>query len=806
MAKVKSRSNGRTGPGWFRKGAHEGDYLIFYESPDFSVFRVNRLGEIVGEVALGRTESEALVEAKRVAGEKDKSATIWRVTHDNSLKRLAVVLKPVSKPSPRVKTSLEKAKEEQRKQILARSNGVDPVEKFPGENPFDAAARERAFKAGFSGRPLGAHPSFVEREGHAAGVKKKKRRGSGARRVRITSTGVKRTRKIDLKPMHTYLIGHTLDEIVVTKVTKDTVHYVTRYRGGVGGGFVARREEQRGQRWITEDLIANAIESYNQQRSIKFVSRKVTKVNGQYDYVMKAKRGTIVLQMPSLNKQDHWEDYAKQLPGGKDYDGMIRTLAVVIGKKKLSAAEYDELVVSLLTDRSWMKGKGGHRKIGGEYATEVIEVTAPKRSKFYIDPEGYAYARYVLFPKDARSSWKPRKPGVKAAPTLNEALAKKGYTTSAASAGRKNIHDRSGEVVLQNATADEVWKWLKKAKKAPKKPTVEWAKRMLRKAREAGESRSTARRKLLDAGFSESKVLDLLEKHFAVSSPVFVKARRKEIGKTKKAKKFKWKEDPGSPGIQAPLSFTGDYVVSHRPGHHTVSYRPPGQHHYVGSYSTKDEAIAAAEQHAVTHKPKKQWGQRYGDDPYRIADGRMVWMHRKGQKVRFYTADGDQVGPEQSNVAPAVAFARNQNWKLARKSSWKPVTKPAKKKARKRVKGRYCIERKLAAGWERKGGAFTNLENAMAKAAKFRTSWRIRVCTPEGDLGRVVEQGRSKTTKRKPAKRKAAKRKSVKRAATSRKPAKRRVTKRKVAKKKPTLTSAQQRKAMNEYIRKNFGV
>ena len=59
------------------------------------------------------------------------------------------------------------------------------------------------------------------------------------------------------------------------------------------------------------------------------------------------------------------------------------------------------------------------------------------------------------------------------------------------------------------------------------------------------------------------------------------------------------------------------------------------------------------------------WGTIYGL-PYDMPDGRRVWMCRgKGNRVRFYTADGEQVGPEQSNVAPAVAFALAYGWRQA---------------------------------------------------------------------------------------------------------------------------------------------
>lgn len=44
------------------------------------------------------------------------------------------------------------------------------------------------------------------------------------------------------------------------------------------------------------------------------------------------------------------------------------------------------------------------------------------------------------------------------------------------------------------------------------------------------------------------------------------------------------------------------------------------------------------------------------------ATARPVWMTRKGQKVRFVDATGEQVGPEQANVAPACCFAASEGW------------------------------------------------------------------------------------------------------------------------------------------------
>jgi hypothetical protein len=59
----------------------------------------------------------------------------------------------------------------------------------------------------------------------------------------------------------------------------------------------------------------------------------------------------------------------------------------------------------------------------------------------------------------------------------------------------------------------------------------------------------------------------------------------------------RWKSSPGS-NIQAPLSWWGDYVISHRPNDYTVSYRPEGHHVHVGSFTTLALAKTAAHEHA----------------------------------------------------------------------------------------------------------------------------------------------------------------------------------------------------------------
>lgn len=59
------------------------------------------------------------------------------------------------------------------------------------------------------------------------------------------------------------------------------------------------------------------------------------------------------------------------------------------------------------------------------------------------------------------------------------------------------------------------------------------------------------------------------------------------------------------------------------------------------------------------------WGEDYGCGrvAYVVPEtGICVWMFRNGQRVRFYDARGNQVGPEHKNVMPAICWASGQAW------------------------------------------------------------------------------------------------------------------------------------------------
>jgi len=84
--------------------------------------------------------------------------------------------------------------------------------------------------------------------------------------------------------------------------------------------------------------------------------------------------------------------------------------------------------------------------------------------------------------------------------------------------------------------------------------------------------------------------------------------------------------------------------------------------HARGAVSVQGEVGTAAD---AEKKPAPGgWGKPYGSDPYLTPHG-AVLMFRKGQRVRFFTPEGAQIGPEQRNVAPAVVFALSQGWRSA---------------------------------------------------------------------------------------------------------------------------------------------
>jgi hypothetical protein len=74
--------------------------------------------------------------------------------------------------------------------------------------------------------------------------------------------------------------------------------------------------------------------------------------------------------------------------------------------KELTPAEYDAFANTLLEDRDWLTGRGGH----ADGHRRVVEVSATGRTTLYVDPSGSSYGRYVGVaievptPKNAQAS------------------------------------------------------------------------------------------------------------------------------------------------------------------------------------------------------------------------------------------------------------------------------------------------------------------------------------------------------------------------------------------------------------------
>lgn len=66
-------------------------------------------------------------------------------------------------------------------------------------------------------------------------------------------------------------------------------------------------------------------------------------------------------------------------------------------------------------------------------------------------------------------------------------------------------------------------------------------------------------------------------------------------------------------------------------------------------------------------------GEIFGDPEHPsfvTREGIRVWMWRKTQKVRFFTAAGTQVGPEHRNVGPAICAAYAAGWSDPDSPDW----------------------------------------------------------------------------------------------------------------------------------------
>lgn len=113
-----------------------------------------------------------------------------------------------------------------------------------------------------------------------------------------------------------------------------------------------------------------------------------------------------------LNKNDTLTEYKEEVAAGRYRTERIKVVEIAT----VTAQQYDELSKTLLSSRKWLDGKGGTNSSweapegiehiwqlseeqakqwrDGAYAL-CIAVQCADRPTFYINPEGYDYARYV---------------------------------------------------------------------------------------------------------------------------------------------------------------------------------------------------------------------------------------------------------------------------------------------------------------------------------------------------------------------------------------------------------------------------
>lgn len=98
------------------------------------------------------------------------------------------------------------------------------------------------------------------------------------------------------------------------------------------------------------------------------------------------------VRFASLNKNNTLAEYQREIDACRFEYVMVRVSEVVT----MTAAAFDELTESFLTDRAIFAGKGGIDTLpSGERVRVCLLVVAPGRPSLYIDPQGYSYARYV---------------------------------------------------------------------------------------------------------------------------------------------------------------------------------------------------------------------------------------------------------------------------------------------------------------------------------------------------------------------------------------------------------------------------
>jgi GNAT superfamily N-acetyltransferase len=149
--------------------------------------------------------------------------------------------------------------------------------------------------------------------------------------------------------------------------------------------------------------------------------------------------------------------------------------------------------------------------------------------------------------------------------------------------------------------------------------------------------------------------------------------------------KLKWKKREGT-RVMAPLTYTDDYTISHRPGRHNLTHTTEGKNDHLGEFTTADEAKAAAEVHATKSVVETQSKPYIKPDTAKLL-GEFGGVNMPGVGTLQLTQQGEMwVGSIDGK--PELAFKKKDDTVTSlvtlaeyRKSQTKTLRKPAANEA-----------------------------------------------------------------------------------------------------------------------------
>jgi len=156
-----------------------------------------------------------------------------------------------------------------------------------------------------------------------------------------------------------------------------------------------------------------------------------------------------------------------------------------------------------------------------------------------------------------------------------------------------------------------------------------------------------------------------------------------------------WRREKGS-SVQAPILWWGDYVIVDRGKYFNLLYRPQGQHHFLGEFSSLAVAKKAAEGHSHSQRDLHGRGKRCAckhprkhraarDDWRMQLPGGMEYTAEEAARVRASYERARRAREERGKSAGTWQAPKGRRDPRSRRDSWKILPKAALRKLPKRV-------------------------------------------------------------------------------------------------------------------------